>query len=549
MATFQINAGHVSRFRAINAGQILTVAPGQGGQAYVEYCLGTMSDAMNVPTSWQPWPSGYVSSSASDMIEKNGFIRVTAIGANVSYTINEHPSAADKAPFLADWMSLEYAKRPYANVPAFGSINKRSGHVALPATASTAAGGWSVDAGCTLSLVPSSISPSGFATRVQAPTNGATTVTLRRKITKTAPVSFSGKVSVPVKPGPNVGNMTMNCVLSNDIPAADPPTSTPANRASYLWQPSQWRNGFDQIMSVNLTAPVGRVPDLATNFPADPTVAFPAGQAISVTGSPDLYNYHQAQLVFFLPGAPTAADNYVDFGDIFFDENSTPCISFVWDGGGEYPSHRQYVRPMFDEFGFSCTFSPQGQVIDSAIDELMALYGAGHDVSNEGYNHVNYQSNPNLLLPDFLSVRDKLNGYGMTRASNIATMPFNAILTGLTTSGNGAQQLFGNGFVAVRATNRWTIPTPKSGRGAPLFGGYGIDKCSAAEMLAYVDSLILLGESGRFIGHDVTSENVPGSLQVTTAALYSLLQTLANYQSQGLIRVVSESQMWKGIYP
>lgn len=432
-----------------------------------------------------------------------------------------------------------------SGIPALGAVTKRPGMVALPATASTSPGGWSVDAGATLSLVPSALSPSGFATRVQCPVTGATTVTMRRKITKTFPVSFSGKVSLRVKPGPLVGNITINTVLSSDIPAADPPTVTPANRASYLWQPSQWRQGFDQVMGVNLTAPAGRVPDLSTNFPADPTTAFPLGQPISITGAPDLYNYHQIQLVLFFPAGVAAADMYMDIGDIMFDENATPFIMFGFDGAGEYPSHRQLIRPLFDEFGIPCAFSPQGQVITSVLDELMTAYADGHDVTNEGFDHINYANNPTRLVPDFVAARDLLNSFGMRRASSIATMPNNAILSGLSPAGDGAKQLFDLGFIGIRASNKWSIPVTTGGKGAPIFGAYGIDKCSTAEMTAQLEGCIINGESTLYLGHDATQSTTPSNLQVTMGALYGFLPVLMEAQAQGLCRVGSMSQFYK----
>lgn len=432
--------------------------------------------------------------------------------------------------------------RPNGTIASFitgtgvGQFRRRPGMVALAATASTSAGGWFVDSGATLSLVPSTVSASGFAVRVTCPNTTGVLVTLRRKIVIANPNTMSGKIEFGSYVPPNVGaGFTINIVASSDTPAADPPTVTASNRASFLWQPSQVRTGFEQVFGVNLTAPNGQTPDLSTP------------QNVSMTGTPDLYNIHQIQIGINFPGG-AGADMYCDIGDISFGANSTPMVMLGWDGGGEYPSHHQYIVPLLEEFNMRATFSPQGQIIDACSLELLRMYAAGHDISNEGLNHTDYSVNPSTLLADFAATRAKLNGYGMTRASNIATMPRNAILSGYTSGGAGAKDLLSAGYIGIRASNKWTIPTPATGHGTGLYGAYGYDQQNATQIDQFIQSLILLGESGLLLGHDLVASGTPGSLQITLSTLTSVLESLANYRAQGLINICTMSEFYGGIF-
>lgn len=105
MATFQINAAHVSRPRVVGKDSVVTIRPAAGATAIVEYTTGTSADIANNAASWRLWPKGNATTTTSDQMNNNGFIRVTAINGNVSYDISEQVSGTDAASFRADWQS------------------------------------------------------------------------------------------------------------------------------------------------------------------------------------------------------------------------------------------------------------------------------------------------------------------------------------------------------------------------------------------------------------------------------------------------------------
>jgi len=105
MPTFSINAGHISRPRVVGAGQIVNVNPAAGATAIVEYTTGTGVDVANNAATWRIWPKGAVTASASDQMNNGGYIRVTAVGGNVSYDIDEQPSTANASGYRMDWQS------------------------------------------------------------------------------------------------------------------------------------------------------------------------------------------------------------------------------------------------------------------------------------------------------------------------------------------------------------------------------------------------------------------------------------------------------------
>lgn len=105
MATFNINAAHVSRPRVVGKDNLVTIRPAAGATAIVEYTTGTSVDVMNNAATWRTWPKGNVTTATSDQMTNPGFIRVTAIGGSVSYEVAEQVSSVDASAFRADWQS------------------------------------------------------------------------------------------------------------------------------------------------------------------------------------------------------------------------------------------------------------------------------------------------------------------------------------------------------------------------------------------------------------------------------------------------------------
>lgn len=94
MPTFQINAAHISRARLVPAGSVVTVTPGTGGSARVEYTVNQDADIQNNVATWQDWPKGIIYGENAMLFQERSWIRVTGIVATVSYDINESPSQA-----------------------------------------------------------------------------------------------------------------------------------------------------------------------------------------------------------------------------------------------------------------------------------------------------------------------------------------------------------------------------------------------------------------------------------------------------------------------
>lgn len=107
MANFQINAGHISRPRVVGSGQIVTVTPDSGATAIVEFTSGSMADIQNNAAVWKRWPKGGVTVATSDMVNNAGFIRVTAVGGNVPYAVDDEPSSVNLSTYRPDWGSSD----------------------------------------------------------------------------------------------------------------------------------------------------------------------------------------------------------------------------------------------------------------------------------------------------------------------------------------------------------------------------------------------------------------------------------------------------------
>lgn len=113
---------------AVSAGSIVTVTPSAGATAVVEYTLGSFADIGNGVAVWKPWAKGSIASAASDLLNDSVFMRVSAQGGSVSFSVNANPSAVDIEPFRTDWgaaynpaaVAKKYSQaRVWSGVPAY----------------------------------------------------------------------------------------------------------------------------------------------------------------------------------------------------------------------------------------------------------------------------------------------------------------------------------------------------------------------------------------------------------------------------------------------
>lgn len=113
-----IPAAQTSQPQFAPVGSLVTVTPGAGASAIVEYTLDGSASVRSGIAAWAPWPRGAVSAAAGDLLNEPAYVRVTAVGGAVDLDIDSAPSRAKIAPYTNDWASLS----PQLSVDASGNV-------------------------------------------------------------------------------------------------------------------------------------------------------------------------------------------------------------------------------------------------------------------------------------------------------------------------------------------------------------------------------------------------------------------------------------------
>lgn len=139
MPTTIIQPGQVSAPQSLAPGVLVTVTPGSGASAFVEYTTGSPIDLVNGTATWSPWPRGTVSSTAAALANKQGFVRVTATGGSVVLDVNFYPTNQQLAPYATDWngqKALSVQAQSAVSASVTGTATETTlATVALPANA------------------------------------------------------------------------------------------------------------------------------------------------------------------------------------------------------------------------------------------------------------------------------------------------------------------------------------------------------------------------------------------------------------------------------
>lgn len=103
LSTVNISAGATSQPVFAPAGSLVTAIPASGASAFVEYTKSGAMAVQNGVAVWSSWNKGTVSASASDILNEDAYIRVTALGGVVTLGIDTTPSNAQTDNFRRDW--------------------------------------------------------------------------------------------------------------------------------------------------------------------------------------------------------------------------------------------------------------------------------------------------------------------------------------------------------------------------------------------------------------------------------------------------------------
>jgi lysophospholipase L1-like esterase len=87
--TISVGAGQTSAPFYFAGGATITVNPGSGGSALVEYTTGTDVDIRNGVAIWTPWRYGTVTAQANQPVTKGCWVRVTAYTAQASFVLGD----------------------------------------------------------------------------------------------------------------------------------------------------------------------------------------------------------------------------------------------------------------------------------------------------------------------------------------------------------------------------------------------------------------------------------------------------------------------------
>ena len=72
----------ISQPMPAGAGSLVTVTPAAGATAQLEYTLANAAAVINGTATWMNWARGNVTSAASDIINDDGWLRLSATGGN-----------------------------------------------------------------------------------------------------------------------------------------------------------------------------------------------------------------------------------------------------------------------------------------------------------------------------------------------------------------------------------------------------------------------------------------------------------------------------------
>lgn len=133
MPTIVLAAATISQPMQVGAGSIVTVMPASGATATVEYTTADDAAVRNNVATWAPWAKGLVSAAASDLMNDNCYLRVTATGGAVTVAINDKPSAAAMLAYRADWGGdLTAITNASGSITRLAGSNANGGMIQLP---------------------------------------------------------------------------------------------------------------------------------------------------------------------------------------------------------------------------------------------------------------------------------------------------------------------------------------------------------------------------------------------------------------------------------
>lgn len=129
--TITVAAGQTSQPVPVGKDTVVSVTPGSGGRALLEYTYGSEVDQRNGVARWFPWVHGSVSVATSDVINGKGYVRLTAYTASASASV-EAGVDAQVARTLVQDQSFSGGARGFLNKPntciLFGSSSMAHNH-------------------------------------------------------------------------------------------------------------------------------------------------------------------------------------------------------------------------------------------------------------------------------------------------------------------------------------------------------------------------------------------------------------------------------------
>lgn len=318
---------------------------------------------------------------------------------------------------------------------------------------------------------------------------------------------------------------------------------TSSNRSLDL---SQMRSGVNNVLSFS---------------PGTATEGWSFGGASAPTSTTDLdaYTVYRVRIVFVTPAG--AVGKRIGFGPLRYNGRNKPVISLMLDG--QYSSQHNYLLPMIEAQGLTCSIAIQGNQIGQSgrmtRTQLDRAYAAGHEIihhtydgtKGNGYQDSGQWADAAAITADINANWALMQSYGWTRGIGYmvhggSVHPFNGASVSLARQAIVASAMAAAAVKAARTgTGAATLPLnrlqsmarvqnvdPFSIQGALQWTSTD----NAASLTAVVTRAKAKGEWGIITGHRSVVSGA-SSLEILNSDFLTFIQSLGDDARSGKLAV------------
>lgn len=357
--------------------------------------------------------------------------------------------------------------------------------------------------------------------RLQKPT---ASFSAARTTTIETPFKLSDFAVIGIDLDPTVTTGSLNIRFSSDNFAT--------KRREYTWTfPNYLVDGTWQRLTVR---------------PDDDGTTSEGGQAWTVVGGMTADEPVNAVQISLSTAAGVVMEAYVDRVFGFTAVPTKGAVLLGFSSFGE-TSVVNLAMPILAQYGITSYWAGDGDQAElpNAGALLQTWYENGHDVIQQGRNHVNYVTQPDLLAADYAQTRDYFQTRGWVRAIDHFIMPFStsdanteAILKGL-----GVRMAKGGSKASIKP-NEWNLNYKLIGHGGQNIGGM-----LRADMLKLIDQAARNGTVVNIFAHGLVTGGDGTSYPADTNFIYvndliAVCERIAYWRDLGLLDAPSPSQLF-----